>query len=106
MVEQFAARARGRKTWTGALSDKRSYGDLAQFGDTPAMEFDPLKLMQRLRREIAFATMGTDDNGHVLNNQQVCATAVTACYAANSRALLAAEVTNDQGDFLVIRHRL
>ena len=44
----------------------------------PAVELDPFQLMQRLRRQVALSTHGTNKHGHVLDNKQARPLPVTA----------------------------
>lgn len=69
------------------------------------MEFDTFNLMQRLRREITFTAVRAYHDGHILNDQQICALAVTPGRVPNLCAAFAANVANESFDFHVIRHR-
>ena len=57
------------------------------------MAFEALDLVERLRGEIALATLGASDNGYVLDDDKVFARAIRSSDAANAGAGFSTTIT-------------
>lgn len=73
-------------------SRKSSYAYAPFLGKRPPVKPDPLKFMQRVRSEIALSTMGTTDDGNVLNHEQILPFPITPGDTSNLSAGLTTEV--------------
>jgi hypothetical protein len=51
--------------------DKTRYRHIPGFCQATPMQLDALKFMQRVSRQIALATVWTNDYGHILDDQQI-----------------------------------
>lgn len=78
---------------SASRSSKICDSDAAGHGETLAMEFNTLNLVQRLCGEITFTTARATDDGDVLDHQQIIAFAVASRNAADARAFLTANIT-------------
>ena len=56
------------------------------------MQLDAFDLVQGLGGQVAFAAMETTDDGHVLDDEEAGALAVTARYATHLRAALTTNI--------------
>ncbi len=87
---------------TLALHEARNR-NVPELGQAPPVKLDSFKLMQRFSGHIAFSAMGADDDGHVLDDEQIGSFAIAARYLPDVSATLPTNVTEDC--FGVISHK-